>query len=463
MENGMRKGWRTSLLAAIRFVGTKGYDCAERWRTGLLAVMIFAVGLQMAGCSTSSERSINSQTTTTVFESTTGEKNDLDAKLAAEHLRLVWFDYLTVLDQMYASELWALDYVEDYLESGDWGDLTKARTACIASARYLSELSRTNLMTNSTTNLMADSETDSVTDSITEKDLSKEEYLSLSNAGVDTGYQSVTFSSLADTLDGTHSFVRDRLLENLESQIFYKSIIDILKEEISIERDAIFFMSQYHCVETNYMLFSLRELIDSDLDEDWSAMQEKYPVLSAGCGEWLDTEAELKIAGDGYLDQYEEIILKQAEVLSAMHADLYDMTQIVRNQDLETLAESAYPMTNLPDLLPMPVWYDPEKTGYLSFIREEEEKISYPESGDELLDADYGMYLQIREVSEEEIEEYLAFAECFAGLIWKEEEGAAWYISMPEYSVKIEWEDDLATLLFIGEDITFAPSWYIGR
>ena len=56
--------------------------------------------------------------------------------------------------------------------------LAKARTACIASARYLSELS------------------------MTEDDLPEEEYLILAEMGIDTGYQSVEFASVPVFVDG---------------------------------------------------------------------------------------------------------------------------------------------------------------------------------------------------------------------------------------------------------------------
>ena len=42
---------------------------------------------------------------------------------ALEHLLKVWSDYLQVQEDMYTSELWALDYAEKFLDTGDWGDL----------------------------------------------------------------------------------------------------------------------------------------------------------------------------------------------------------------------------------------------------------------------------------------------------------------------------------------------------
>lgn len=57
---------------------------------------------------------------------------------------------------------------------------------------------------------------------------------------------------------------------------------------------------------------------------------------------------------------------------------------------------------------------------------------------------------------------YLQTAERYAELVWKAEEEERWYILMPDYYVSIEWEDDTVMILFKGEDVTFAPLWYIG-
>lgn len=353
----------------------------------------------------------------------------------AEHLLAVWSDYIGVLDKMYASELWALDYVETYLESGSWTDLTKARTACIASARYLTELS------------------------MTVEDLSEEEYLALADEGIDTGYQKQDFSSLADSLKIAHMFIRDRLLESLECDVFYEDSMDILKEEVKVERETIFCMCRYDCYETNYLLLTLGD--DTVSKEYWSDMQEKYPALSIGRSDWLDTEEELKAAVDKSLDEYEDAILMRSHLISLLNADLSEMEQIVANDDLDALVESAYIMSDLPELLPFPIWYSLETTKYLSMIVAEDGSVSYPESGDNLADENYGMYIQTEGVSEEDIDAYVEYAGNYAEYTWKEEDSAVWHIMMKDYHIKIELEDNMATILFHGEDITFAPVWYI--
>ena len=118
-------------------------------------------------------------------------------------------------------------------------------------------------------------------------------------------------------------------------------------------------------------------------------------------------------------------------------------------------------MVNVPDLLPYPEWYDPQTSGYLSVVIEEDGSVTYPESGDDLGDGQYGVYIQSEGVTEGDIVKYINTARDYALDVWRAEDSASWYILMPDYNVKIDCEEDAATVLFNGEDITFAPVWYI--
>ncbi len=402
------------------------------------AILMTAVflALQAAGCGAVQEAS-------EAVEETAGEASgeasadiSMDISMASEHLLTVWYDYLKVLDKMYASQIWALDYVADYLESGDWNDLTKARTACIASSRYLTELS------------------------MTEEDLTEEEYRLLADAGIDTGYQTITFQSVEGALEEAHRIIRERMLEGLESEVFDKNMVELLRKEAAVRQEYISCMCRYTANQTNYLFVTLEEAVDSEAA--WTYVQEAYPALFEEYGEWIESEAQLKALADACLDEYEDIVLKQAELVSMLEADLYRMTQIIRNNDIEALLEAAYPMENLPDLLPMPVWYNPMQTGYLSFTSAQDGSVAYPESGDELADVIYSMYIQAENVSVEDITTYLAYVQNDAEHVWKAQEGDIWYIKMPSYNVSIEWAENTATILFNGADVTFAPDWYIG-
>lgn len=415
---------------------------------GVLALM--TVGLlstQIAGCGASQSSSRQDQAADQVVESIEQQDeadhapaDSAEIEQAAQHLLTVWSDYMDVLEKMYASELWALDYVEGYLESGDWNDLVKARTACIASARYLTELSMTEF-------------------SMTEDDLTQEEYLILAEAGVDTSYQTVEFMSVPVYLDQAHNIIRNQLLEGLEYDVYFENLIEDLREQVSTERESVSIMSKYACIETNYLLLTLGDYADSQTY--WSSMKENYPVLTSECTEWLASETELEAAASACMDVYESTVLRQSELVSRAEAALYQMTQMIENEDLEALSASVHTMVNVPELLPFPTWYSPHTAGYLSVITGEDGSVAYPESGDDLEDASYGMYMKVENVTEEEIADYIDIAKNYALDAWKSEDSGSWYIRMPDYNVKIDCEDDTAVIFFSGEDVTFAPVWYI--
>ena len=402
----------------------------------IMTVLLAMLSLQLTGCGLPQGSVYGMGIHTLALKTGTGqEAGQKETDAAVQHLLAVWSDYLSVLDRMYASELWALDYVDAYLESGDWSDLSKARTACIASARYLSELS------------------------MTEEDLSREEYRILTKAGIDAGYQSESISLLADSLEDAHLFIRGRMLGDLEGSVFFRKSVETLKKEVALQREYISCDCRYNCCETNYLLLTLGN--DAMARKYWYSMEEKYPVLSTGCGKWPGTEAKIKAEATAYMDEEEELLLRQADLISELNAELSKMMSIVKNGEIEKLKASAYRMSDMPALLPMPLWYAPETTGYLSFILEEDGSMVYPEMGDKLEDADYGVYMQIEEVDRDEVEAYIAYVKNYAGLVRQEGNRAVWNILMPDYGVRIEWSDNVVTVSFNGEDVTFAPYWYI--
>lgn len=384
----------------------------KRLRRGILILAAAAYGFLLSACSNS------------------------EKEAAADHLLEVWSDYLQVQEDMYTSELWALDYAEKFLDTGDWGDLIKARTACIASARFLSELS------------------------MSEEDISDDEYAVLAKAGADTAFQSMEFGSLSGKVDDEHTFVRNRVLEMLEGGVFLSKDIEFMQEAIALQKEYIAYMCQYECLVTNYLLVTLDD--EKNAAAYWEKLPEKYPVLCKEGLQWNDSETDLEKNANKCLDQVEETALSQVELLAEMKADLHNMTAILEKGDVEKWMRSAFPMKNTPEFLPMPDWYDPETARYLTFIKEEDGDIVYPESGDQLEDASYGVYLQIPEISVDEVDLYAILIQDIARSIWKQSDADIWNIEMEDYNIRISMEEGAATLLFDGQDVTFVPVWYLG-
>ncbi len=354
---------------------------------------------------------------------------------AADHLVTVWKDYLRTKEGMYASQRWASGYAEAYLDSGDWQDLVKARSACIASARYLEDLC------------------------MAEDNLTAEEYAALALGGVDAAYQSEEFQSLTGDIETAHTFVRGTLLEHLEEGVFFENDMDVLKEELACKKDEIMLTSRYDCLTTNYLFLQLGE------KEQWDSLTEDYPVLFGEASEWIDEEEDVSEAAEDVFAEMDSLTYRMDGIEAILDAAEYDQEQIEQSGDLDLLRSQLHEMTNVPDLLPVPVWYNsqPDVSGYISYYRTEDGEMIYPQSGDNLDEIPYetyGVYMQVKDVSREDLVSYLETAGEAAELV-RQEEDNEWLIKMPDYAVNMEWENNTVTITFLREDITFAPSWYI--
>ena len=164
---------------------------------------------------------------------------------------------------------------------------------------------------------------------------------------------------------------------------------------------------------------------------------------------------------DAQLDRLEENVNRTVDLLSDSSAQLYGLENSLAEGGVSQLAEAVFPMTNVPEMLPIPEWYNPAEAGYISFIEEESGDILYPESGAPLPDGSYGAYIQMLGVTADAIGDYVDAAAPYAQESWKADDGDVWYLVMPDYHVKLEAGEDGATLLFTGGDAAFAPAWYL--
>lgn len=405
----------------------------NRQGLGRWFALLIALTLCLNGCDSPIQDKRNGDS-----EAEVTEEAATAAPLASpsEHLLSVWSDYLRVIDDMYTSELWALDYVDTYLKSKDWRDLRKARCACMVSARHLGGLS------------------------MAENDLDSEEYLQLAEQGVDTSFQSMEFSALANTLENDQRTIKTRFVGNLEGNIVFDSTNDILKQESSLKREMISYMMQYTCTMTNYLLVSLGD--EAVAEEYWASMKEKYPVLANGASAWLDDKKSLEDATKACLDRYQKMAYKYSDLLSSANADYYLLEKIIKEKDIKSLIASANHMTNVPKLLPLPVWFTLSEVEYECCQIEEDGKIVSPQSGEEISMDQYGIMAGYEGVELKTVEEYISSIESYVDDVRKEPEENIWIITMPGYLVKIEWRGQKVSFYFDGEDMTLVPLWYMG-
>lgn len=282
----------------------------------------------------------------------------------------------------------------------------------------------------------------------------------MAKAGMDVSFQSEQLRTIENDLEESHTFVRNRLLESLEEDIFFSNSVERLKEDIALEREYLSYWLESECNTLNYLLLTMKD--KEKAEEYWENFLEKYPTLARESLKWNDSKSEMEKQEDQCLDNIQEILIDRADLEAAMQADIYELEQIIEKGDGGTWKNISLAMNNMPVLLLTPEWYDSEAAGYLSFTKDEEGNVVYPESGDNLTDDFYGVYIEIEGVSEKEIDAYIELVRNITQEV-KKIEGKEWNIMMPDYSVQISLQDNIATLIFYGRDVTFAPAWYLWK
>ena len=138
-------------------------------------------------------------------------------------------------------------------------------------------------------------------------------------------------------------------------------------------------MAGYYCGMTNYLLLTLG---DADAAAAyWREMDGRYPTLTQGRSGWAPDKDAAAAAVDAQLDRLEENVNRTVDLLSDSSAQLYGLENSLAEGGISQLAEEVFPMTNMPEMLPIPEWYNPAEAGYISFIEGESGSILYPESG----------------------------------------------------------------------------------
>ena len=107
-----------------------------------------------------------------------------------------------------------------------------------------------------------------------------------------------------------------------------------------------------------------------------------------------------------------------------------------------------------PNILPVPLWYDTELAGFVSFRYNEDKTLTYPVCGDVLEKEDCNIYLQQTDISLEQVEAYMEIAEPYMKAVARNDN--SWTIMMEGYSVSVSWENQTVVMIFLGESSTLS-------
>ncbi len=367
-------------------------------------------------------------------EATDGNALTADVDDAVTQMTKQWFDCLEVMEQLHHAEKWTFTYVKAFLDSGDWKDLMKARTACITAAK----------------------KTDSM--KVPQYTVTDEQEQTLEEAGIDTGYLNYERESISIDISNTCTIIGDYCLNSLESDIFYKKDIEIMAEKIKFQEEYTNLLSRDICLMTNYMLLSLGD--DKRASALWEQAIEDYPVIFNGHLEWMDSEDELKKADNEVLDELESLLSKEGDIQTVYEEGQSVKEGLMEETDMDVLEKEALKLENIPSILPKPSWFESTGSEFVCFSDGGEGQLLYPETGDELQDEPLKVSVKISGVSKEDITGYMEEIAPIVSDSYKSEDSDDWFIEMPDYTVSISLRDGSVIVIFDGADQTFVPRWY---
>lgn len=394
---------------------------------------VFLLMILCTGCGNSPSAYLSGRTQTADQNSAaSSDTGDVPSEVieAKKHMLTVWADLLAARDTLYKTQLWAYDRVDVFLETRDWDELSKARTACIAAAASLREQENAALSLS---------------------DLSDGEYDALFSAGMDIEYQSLELERCSSDIQTARESIRDIFLAELEaSGPFSAGLLSILGDEAALARRELDCYAVYDCLMTNYLLLSLD--LPEEAERFWDAMPEQYPSLCLGRGEWLRNSGDIELRAQEDLDRLEDLETDRSKILSKEKA-LYD--SMTDGQP----AADAVALRHAPALLPAPVWYDPDEAIF-RLVDENGGSVPLPEAGSEPEPYTRSVLLRLEQVTEREVEQYLE-ALSAASVRVRREDGGDSLILTEEYQVRVSVNDGGVSVLFRNQDVTFAPDWYI--
>ena len=350
--------------------------------------------------------------------------NIRDMTASKEKMISVWGAGLSAANELYGNMLWALDYIEAWVEGKTWDDLVKARTACILIAGYLNGYE------------------------FPEMALTAEEQIMLADAGYATEIL-MDYSRPASNGIMMQQYFRDHMLPSLDTEAIWLYELESIRDLAAVLRSYLQIECQYLCLTTNYLYLPVIEQ-ENDGERLWATLQESYPVIFPKGTVWESDAAalekaniEIVFASDSNLEEIDAVLQR---INAKLQNVIMDMEDGIMPEELSIVGQ--------PNILPVPLWYDTELAGFVSFRYNEDKTLTYPVCGDVLEKEDCNIYLQQTDISLEQVEAYMEIAEPYMKAVARNDN--SWTIMMEGYSVSVSWENQTVVMIFLGESSTLS-------
>lgn len=357
-----------------------------------------------------------------------------DLHHAKAELQNACFDLLEANEQMYAGIFRCLEYTEDYVQTGSWDNLLKARASASAALVELRQME------------------------LPAFELTGETMDLLEEAGIEVNAVQREFEILEDTRMSKED-TAVLLCYTLEDDIFLKaSAEEALPAMTNFYRD-------YFTLEYRYMsLFANYMLVQMDAGDLWDSWKGQLPVMAACSEEWYQETTEVEKATDQVLDEMQTLQTQMGEFLGISEFTLEIVQDAAETGNLDVLRGEINQISGVPGYFPIPQWL-PDVVNLYLVTDPDTQELRLVNSGEDLNSVPSACYISCGTVSRDDVESY----ETYLGL-WGIETDAGWNETKDTWqmiaesgssTMMIEWTEN-ETLLYLMEPVgCLIPELYL--
>ena len=408
---------------------------AKRFIAALLAAAL--IGSLTAACAAPSAQ--GTEDTVSHSAGSIDPGTEMDEELVTALLS-DWFDHLYACERYYGDMLWALDYLEDYLNAPTWDGLLKARTALRAGAGA-AELLPQNAPS-----------------------LTGEDYAVFMDQGLDVSFVPSALEDMQSArysvLTMYHQFQTDTM-----SAVFWDSNARTFAEKVQLQKDICDTQLSYLAVVNDYLLMVFAD--SGQISTFRSFVEENCPQISSRRSAGADEAESYYEQANELIDDIEGYIMSTNEIIGQMDAHNAIYADALLSGDWSILTNGAVHIDGLTaaDMIPFPDWSSGDFEARYFYYTGEDGAISFPAVGEILERAPDGCVITYPGVTKEAFLNYRdELAQIGLSCLDTVEDATGVctvYYPFGEKSFALTWDPDGARAEMPNGVVCFAPLWYI--
>lgn len=359
------------------------------------------------------------------------EIKDLKFKIVSDWSAYLWFE-----EYLYGDMLWALSYIQQFIEEPTWENLQIARAALCTAESYISLR-----------------EPQEITMTI-------QDYTMLMEQGYDVVHVPNEMGAMAQDKESVLAWCM-QLKYGLFSEIYWEVSYENFSKYVDNLIEFCETNIDYIGYTTNYLLVTLE---DEELSERLqNFIKENYVYFAKYFPEFFNEIDKIEKASITTLEELEYMEAQMELLLGNAIVSLDDLRDLVENQRIDVLREQFIEIKELPFFLPQVYWEDIEGATYQYYNNAEDGSMDFLEEQESIFKSSDGCIVQYTQVNKSDVIQYKEDL-LLLGLVpidvVEEENSLKIYYIVQENSLIIEWKDEIVTMYMLGGEICFAPIWF---